>query len=86
MTYPGKRFQITSIVSSLVDFKTRADNMQQSILICTTISWQKETEKLLGHFHYYSSVFKNASDILKGLGVYKHVFLQCSSQKIIKKV
>lgn len=40
---------------------------------------------LLGHFHYYSSVFKNAFDILKGLGVYEHIFPQCyKPKKIIK--
>lgn len=44
--------------------------------------WAEDrVRNLLGHFHYYSSVLKNAFDILKGLGVYKHIFLQCSKPK-----
>lgn len=41
----------------------------------------ERVRKLLGHFHYYSSVFKNAFDILKGLGVYEHIFPECCKPK-----
>lgn len=46
------------------------------------MNWQKDrVRNILGHFHYYSSVFKNAFDILKGLGVYECIFLQHSKPK-----
>ena len=41
---------------------------------------------LLGYFHYYSLVFKNAFDILKGLGIYEHFVLLSSKAKNINKI
>jgi len=40
----------------------------------------------IGHFHYYSLVFKNALDILKGLGVYEHFVLPSSKPKNLNKI
>ena len=38
------------------------------------------------HFHYHSLVFKNAFDILKGLGVYEHFVLPSSKPKNLNKI
>ena len=40
----------------------------------------------IGHFHYHSLVFKNAFDILKGLGVYEHFVLPSSKPKNLNKI